>query len=268
MSYFKALAVSATLAVAAPVQAAPVNVDIMFVIDQSGSMSNELTTLAANVATFVNGLVADANVLSVATGLVSYEDVSDGDITLHQALTTSVASLSAALNAVPTFGGTEEALHAVDAVLPGGSLFNASGWRNDTVKSVVLITDEDADNASSYTFGLLSGYAALGAKLDSVSYLNNIITEDHLFGIYEPASRPIGNPGDYKALFDLDNFTGTGADPNAFLSAFAAAKLTEITTGGTTTGGSNGVVPLPAAGWLLIGAFGALGAMKRRKQQA
>lgn len=258
------------------VEAAPVDVDIMFVIDQSGSMSNEFATLGASITTFVNALNASADVNSVAAGLVTYEDASQGPgvscfggpcLDLAQAITTNVSDLSSALTtaSVNTFGGTEDALAAVDSVLPGGSLFGTAAWRNNTIKSVVLITDEDADDGFTYSNSFGVGYAALGAKLDDVNYLNNIITESNLFSTYEDAARPNNTP--QQALFDLDDFTGPGADPNAFLLQFANAKLQEITTGGTPTGGST-AVPLPAAGWMLLAGLGGMAAMRRKKKAA
>lgn len=264
------------LASTAAVKAAPVNVDI--VIDQSGSMSNEFSTLGSNISTFVSGLAGDANVSSVNAGLVTYEEARLGPtgncgfgnscLQVSQALTSDVTTLGNALaaEASQTFGGTEDALAAVDSVLPGGSLFTTVGWRANTVKSIVLITDEDADDESSYTNSFGTGYAALGQKLDSVNYLNNIITITSLFSEYEPASRP--NDSLNQALFDLNSFTGAGADPAAFLAQFAAAKLQEITTGGVPTGGSTNVVPLPASGWLVMAGLGALFAARRRKSAA
>ncbi|OWU82424.1 VPLPA-CTERM sorting domain-containing protein [Phaeobacter sp. 22II1-1F12B] len=272
------LASAVALASTAAVEAAPVDVDIVFVIDQSGSMSNEFSTLGSNISTFVSGLAGDANVSSVNAGLVTYEEARLGPtgncgfgnscLQVSQALTSDVTTLGNALaaEASQTFGGTEDALAAVDSVLPGGSLFTTVGWRANTVKSIVLITDEDADDESSYTNSFGTGYAALGQKLDSVNYLNNIITITSLFSEYEPASRP--NDSLNQALFDLNSFTGAGADPAAFLAQFAAAKLQEITTGGVPTGGSTNVVPLPASGWLVMAGLGALFAARRRKSAA
>lgn len=258
---------------AAPAAAANFDVDIMFVIDQSGSMAGEFSDLSANISTFINGLTSDASIDSVHAGLVTYEEASlglgvdcgtgDPCLELDQAITSSVPTLATALStaAGETFGGTEDALSAVSAVLPGGVLFGASGWRSGTVKSIVLITDEDADDALSFTYGGLTGYAALGQQLDDVGYLNNIITVSSLFSTYEPASRPISDPaGDFDALFDLSSFN---ADPGAFLTQFAAAKLVELQEG-PITGGSD--VPLPAAAWMLLAGLGGLGAVRARRK--
>lgn len=268
MGYRPLIAAAAVIITTQAASAAPVDVDLMFVIDQSGSMSDEFSTLAANIAVVFDGLATSSEIGSVAAGVVSYEAAASGTLSLVQSLTTSAATLATALASVPVFGGTEDALSAVASVLPGGSLFSSAGWRNDTVKSIILITDEDADDYWYFSYKGLTGYAALGAQLDDANYLNNIITSSYLFDTYEEASRPY-DAGEYEALFALEDFTGYGADPEAFLAAFAATKLDEITTGGETTPGSEAPspVPLPASLPLLLSGLAGLSAQYHRKKK-
>ncbi len=275
MHLVRKLFAASLFAVSAPIAATAdtVDVDLVFVIDQSGSMANEFATLASDIDVLFNGLLSSSEVSSVSAGLVTYEAARNGasttGLTLQQSLDSDAANLSTAFAAVGVFGGTEDALSAVDAVLPGGELFTQLAWRNDTVKSVILITDENADDASIYSNSFGTGYAALGAKLDDVGYLNNIITTSSLFASFEPASAPRGTAGEYQALFDIADFTGPGSDSSVFLSNFASSKLGELTTVGTETGGSDmGVVPLPAAGWLLLAGIGGINAISRRRRRA
>lgn len=240
-------------------KAVTVDVDLMFVIDRSGSMQTEFDTLGARIGDVLSGLSGATNpnngvsIGSVHAGLVTYLN----NPRLEQSVTGNVATLENAFNAVTASGSVERGLTATEAVLPGGSLFNQAGWRNNTVKSIVLITDETGnDGGYSNSFG--AGPAGLGQLLDDVKYFNNIITLQNLYSYYDDAARPS------TGLFDLNTFR---LDASAFLIDFANTKIAEITTGGTTTGGSN-VVPLPAAGWMLLAGLGGLAAIRRRKDKA
>ncbi len=239
-----AMGVLAVAAVPAGAQTAPPkDVDLLFVIDQSGSMGNEFSTLADNIEDFFNLLTSDARTGSVAGGLISYL----GTPTLDQSLTTDVLSLKAAISGVSVGGGTENGLDAIQAGLPGGSLFNSVGWRPNTVKSFVLLTDEDDDGAENY--------AAVGTAISDAGYLNNIIVSGG-GNEYAPSAVPTG------AVFSLSTFT---SDPTNFFPAFAQAKLGEIETTPTTPG-TTPVIPVPASIPLLISGVGLLGALRLRRK--
>ena len=229
---------------AAPVYATTAkDVDLLFVIDRSGSMGNEFTTLADNIESFFNLLTADPRTGSVAGGLVTFL----GTPQLEQSITTNVATLKAEIAGVSVGGGTENGLDALEAGLPGGSLFDTIGWRNNTVKSFILITDEDDDGAKNY--------ADVGGKIDAEGYLNNIIVSGG-GNAYGPSAVPTG------AIFNLNTFTG---DPEAFFTLFAEAKLGEIETTPTTPGAE---IPVPASIPLLLSGLGMVGALRLRRKAA
>lgn len=225
MRSFATLVASAVAASAAPSLAK--TVDLVFVIDQSGSMANEFRDLGDNLGIVFDGLVASPAVDSVTAGLVTYEGRLDREdaITLQQDLTSDVGALTSAFAGVSTRGGVETALTAVDAAIPGGLGFLGIDYRPGTVRSIVLITDEDADDEGVYTYAGQTGYAALGSYLDDAGYLNNVITQPSLFEGFGPASRPLGEAGATPALFSLPAFND---DPQGFLTEFTATKLEEI----------------------------------------
>lgn len=236
-----AISAVALLAVPATAQAAPKDVDLLFVIDRSGSMGGEFATLADNIESFFNLLTADARTASVAGGLMTFL----GTPQMEQAVTTNVASLKAAIQGVTVSGGTENGLDALQAGLPGGSLFASAGWRNNTVKSFILITDEDDDGAENY--------AEVGNLIKNAGYLNNIIVSGG-GNEYAPSAVPAG------AVFSLSDFTG---DPASFFPAFATAKLGEIEVTPPTP-----AIPVPASIPLLASGLGMVAALRLRRKAA
>lgn len=255
LTFAGSLVLSLASALAANAQAK--DVDLTFVIDQSGSMSDEFVTLSDNIGDFFDLLTNDPGVNSVAGSLITYL----GTPVLQLNKTTSATELSAALASEFASGSVENALGAVDSAIPGGESFLGVDYRPNTVRSVILITDEDADDQFSYP----GSYAGLGDYVANSGYLLNIITETSLFDRYAGAEVPEG------ALFDIDLFT---ADPEAFLADFAQAKLDEIATTPIapvdpvepTDPSTPAPVPLPAGLPLLaaaLGIFGIAGARRR-----
>jgi len=253
----KTLLASAALCVSTAFTAAAntVDFDLVFVIDRSGSMGNEFTDLANNLEVVFNGLNNAAGIGSVSAGLITYLSTP----TLVQNLTTDVNVLKNAINGVSVTGSRENALIAVDSAIPGGNQDLGLNYRPNTVRSVVLITDEDADDENSYSVNGGSSYAGLGAYLDSTGYLNNIITSTSLFSDYDDAARP--TPG---GLFDLAQFNN---DPAAFLTSFTNAKIQEAQSAPVFDPTPTvPPVPLPAAAWMMIAGLGGLGFAARRKK--
>ncbi len=193
-----------------------VSADIIFVVDQSGSMGDEFTFLGSAIGGFITDLQAAPEIDSVFAGLISYHS----GPTLRQDLTDDAALLEAAFNNTPITGGTENALRAVDAALPGENADLGVSYRPGTVRSVVLITDEDADDRNSYSNSFGSGASALGAYLDNAGFLNNII---YNFGAGDAEFGQIDRPN--GALFDIRAFR---ADRTTFFQSFTRTKLNEI----------------------------------------
>ncbi|MEM7290526.1 MAG: VWA domain-containing protein, partial [Pseudomonadota bacterium] len=243
------------------------NVDLVFVIDSSGSMSNEGATLAARIGDVMSRIVSESGgaIDSAQAGVISYTD----SPTLVSSITDDATALDTAIQGIAPYTGSEEdGLQAMASVVNGGSLFNQIGWRANTVRSIVLLTDEDSDDQISEGDGFegdAAGYSAFRAMLENLGYLNNVIVSDRSQKCSEFGGTGSNDGCEYiptaipsSGAFDLVDFT---QNTDAFLAGFIKAKIGEIIITPPVD-----IVPLPAAGWLLIGGLGGLVAVKRRKK--
>jgi Mg-chelatase subunit ChlD len=115
-------------------------IDIVFVIDTTGSMSDKIEGLLATCSRFVDELAKLA--LSHRIAVVAFGDltVPGDDITVFE-FTDDVQRVKETLSAVPRYGGGgnsgESSLEALDKAL-------ALHFRPNVVKALILITDEPA----------------------------------------------------------------------------------------------------------------------------
>jgi hypothetical protein len=116
-------------------------VDLVFVIDTTGSMSDKIEGLLTTCAKFVE----DFNTLRLnhRIAIVSFGDLRvPGDKIQNTAFTSSVAVTQKSLRHIPRNGGGgnegESSLEALERAL-------SMPFRPDAVKVIVLITDEPAD---------------------------------------------------------------------------------------------------------------------------
>jgi hypothetical protein len=233
--------------------AAPIDVDITYVIDRSGSMGGEFSFLGSAISGFLTDLEADSRIGTARAGLVTYLS----GARLEQDLTTDASALEAAFNDVSASGSIENAYNAIDAAIPNGN--NPSlitNYGTNTVKSTILITDEDADDAPGYSNGFATSSSAgdLMALLEEEGFLNNVIydvggstSEDNEM---QAIARPSG------AYFDISTFRD---NREQFFADFTAAKIREITT----------TVPAPGTlGLMAIALIGLAAAGRGMRSQA
>ncbi|WP_334078048.1 fibronectin type III domain-containing protein [Paenibacillus sanfengchensis] len=114
------------------------SIDIVFVIDRSGSMASSINAVKDNVAAFADMLAARG--ISYRLGLVSYEETST-----RYAFTSDVNTFKAQLGKISVDGGTENGL---DAIMNAAQYYpfdvNAS-------KYFILIGDEVVTSDQGYT---------------------------------------------------------------------------------------------------------------------
>jgi len=200
--------------------------DIVFVVDESGSMGNVQTNLRNNIGLFASILEGTGQV-SAQFGLVGYgASLSSSkprmltDFTDPTTFSTAAQNLVASGGTEPGYLATAYALNAVD----GQS--NLFSYRSNAVKNIIILTDEDNDTV----FGSGSTVGGLGvteAIVDQLLTSNNALYNGVLSG---------GAPNSYSQLitdhsgtvFNLNTFNSTDQQVvENFVTAFANTKLQE-----------------------------------------
>ena len=266
--------------------------DILFVVDESGSMAGEHAWIGSMVTALDSALIG-AGVTGNRYGLVGYGKsglgidgrklaVGGGDFG-------TAAELSTASGTLVTSGSTEDGYAGIDVAL------NDYALRAGAAVNVILITDENRDILS----GSTNTYASILSLLQSKNALLNAVVDvnfssdttsnalgidgtDAYFeaaaGTYTsetgsnsadaPNSRNNGSIADYVnlalasggAAWDLKNLCAGGNTADAFTAAFVDIKVAEIIVQPPAE------VPVPAAAFLFAPALlGFLGLRRKAK---
>lgn len=183
--------VAAATLMSGAAQAAPIAADVVFVVDESGSMGGEHIWLQDMITSLETGLTGQGVGVSSPNrySLVGYggdsphfsghaHDMNSG--TSSQENWGDSSQFSAATGTLNTDGGTEDGWEALDWSL------NNLGFRSEAAKNFVLVTDENRDNedANLTKQGLLS-------DLNSLDALLNVVV-DNSFGCSPDKSGAIG----------------------------------------------------------------------------
>lgn len=117
-------------------------VDIVWIIDYSGSMGSYMSAVASNATTFFNAL--SGHNLDFRLGVVAYEITASKRLAPSNGAdwTTSITDFQSMVQ-IPTSGGTENGLSAIQYAL------NNYSYRTGATRYLVILTDENADDYSS-----------------------------------------------------------------------------------------------------------------------
>lgn len=201
-------------------------VDIVFVIDRSGSMDGPIKQVQTNLTRFVEELT---NIYQVNAnfGLVTYTDdsitvVSDGTNDFY----TDPEKIKAQLNNLRTAGGTEYVTRALE-------LARNMDYRPHAEKYVILLTDESGDFGRN-DLSLTEMTALLERDDITTSVITTYSLENNYKSLYQQTGGIFANIyGDFSAeLLKIAENIGENANEGtwALLSDFQAVRLNDDVT--------------------------------------
>lgn len=273
------------------VSAATVNTtsNVVFIVDESGSMSGEHSFLE-DVITSLDLALAAEGVTNRSYGVVGFGGnfSNPGSPRMLGSGLTDATTTKANLGGLVINGGTEDGYSGIDFAI---SSFN---YTPGAAINYVLVTDEDRDN----TNNALS-YGSVLASLTSRNILLNAVVDGRFrsadnttaLGLNDgeayvadgsggfttsSGGSVVGGAGttvsDYVnlalatggAAWDLNQLRAGGLSAQSFTSAFIDIKVDEI----TTQPPSPSPIPVPAAFPLLLGGLGLMGVVSRRRRSA
>ena len=165
--------------------------DLVFVIDTTGSMEGTINGVKNNVATFATQVVAKG--IDLRTAVIEFKDIAPmvdglGSTIVHslngQVWQTNIADLIKILNRLSASGGGDIPETPIDALgyLPQPSM----GWRSDARRFAFLFTDADYHNDNRH------GYTGMPALADALRAQNI-----NAFVVSDPVYRD-----DYRPLYE------------------------------------------------------------------
>lgn len=158
-----------TLRLPAAPSAAPMQLDVAFVIDTTGSMADEIAAIQATLLQVTQRLRDLGREFDLRYGAVLYRDVGDSYVTSMQAFTGDIEAFDRVLRQIEAGGGGDEpeSVNQALAVAVDGLV-----WRPGAAKVAFLIADApphlDYQNDVAYDLSL-RGAVARGIKLHAVA---------------------------------------------------------------------------------------------------
>jgi hypothetical protein len=208
----------ASLVLALNANAAPIKTDIIFIVDESGSMGAVQANLTNNIGLFasiLSGGGVDANYGLVGYGASSADNIRTlTDLVDASSFATAAGNLIANGFSEPAFDAVAYALNSLSAQASSFS------YRSDAITNIIVLTDEPSNGDAEFSF------ASTDALLSANNALFNAVLGQ--FALGDLSTLATNNGGN---VFDLSLFASNDAQVvEDFVTDFANVKLQETLT--------------------------------------
>ena len=248
--------IATTLLASSNAYAVIVPADILWLIDVSASMGNDINQIRTRIGEFETAM--NDNGIDANYGLVEFGGNVDGagnDWQTVTDMTSNFATFTAGLNSIGATHGNPE-----DGTSAGLFGLNNISWNSGHVQNLILVTDEDDDSDGNISF---TATCQGGSRANCKAFDDELTAQNALFNVIrQPLAGNTTNTYDYLAAehggtaFSIALFR---SNPDDFFTNFINTKVKEIKD-------SVPAIPVPAAFWLFGTALvGLIGFGKRRK---
>ncbi len=158
-------------------------VDLVLVVDTTGSMGSQIAAVKRNLSTLIAELRKDG--ISLYVSVVDYRDITCDGINSTKVnnnsgvdFYNSVSKISSVISSLRPSGGGDYAETAIDGL---GAAYNLD-YRNSSAKFAFLITDATYKNNNNYK---ISNMTEMAEKLKSKGISTNVVTYPSVYSTYE-----------------------------------------------------------------------------------
>lgn len=158
-------------------------VDLVLVVDTTGSMGSQIAKVKANLSTLISKLRADG--ISLYVSVVDYRDITCDGVNSTKVnnnsgvdFYNSLSDISSAISSLYPNGGGDGPETAIDGL---GKAYYLN-YRNSSAKFAFLITDATYKNNNNYS---ISNMTEMAQKLQSKGISTSVVTQPSIYNTYK-----------------------------------------------------------------------------------
>lgn len=157
-------------------------IDMVFVIDATGSMGDEINNVKNNVAAFSKNLIDKG--LDIRFSIIEYRDITCGEpLIIHEVSAShwyrNIDAVTSVLGNIRATGGGDGPETAVDAL--GAVADSSMNWRSDAHKFAFVLTDADYKVDNNYGY---KSFTEVVDALEALGVVTSVITSTYYNGTY------------------------------------------------------------------------------------